>query len=164
MLLGGVSGRVFAQFSGRVLPGFAGKDSGEVLPRFLGTASGRFSPKLIGEFSGRFLPEDSGKFFSNASPQLFPLFSGHASAMFRRRLDFAPQQNILEPPWEPLFPQWWLTSSSGVGRQNGPKVISLATARSSCPLTAKKNNSVPRHRHLPRSLFAGKPILDLVNL
>ena len=87
MLLGGVSGRGFAPFSGRVLPVFAGRDSGEVLPRFLGTASGRFSPRLIGEFPGkllaRFLAGLSLKLLSGIPGNASARHSGHDSATFR---------------------------------------------------------------------------------
>ena len=127
-LLGGVPGRVFAPFSGRVLPGFAGRDSGEVLPRFLGTASGRFSPKLIGEFPGRLLARLLAGHFAMFPVRFFGRFSGHASATFRRRLDLGQRKSILLPQWErprPTPSNVWLTTSTRTAR---PALLVLTVA------------------------------------
>ena len=148
-LFGRLSAKLFAMYSGRfsgnlsakLFAGFFGRLFAELSAQFLPGLLAEFPCKLLARFLAGHFRRFLGRFSGNASPQLFPPLSGHASATFRRRLDFVPQQNILEPPWEPFLPQWWLTLSSGLS----------ATARSSCPATTKENNYQERAEAVVRA-------------
>jgi hypothetical protein len=92
-------------------------------PKLIGTLSGKLSgmlsPEVSGELRGTFPAEFIGTLF------VLPL------ATLRRTLDFAQLRPILEPQWARVRRRRslsWLSGSPG-------------TARSSSPLTTKKNNS-----------------------